>query len=87
MTKTSLMVTALFVLGLIGAYSVYQPFILSITVAVLLSMATFNMTKSLVDMTGSAHISAAYFHYTFNTASFCTYRLFGNHRCDVYFST
>jgi len=59
MTKTSLMVTALFVLGLIGAYSVYQPFILSITVAVLLSMATFNMTKSLVDMTGSAHISAA----------------------------
>ena len=59
MTKTSLMVTALFVLGLIGAYSVYQPFILSITVAVLLSMATFNLTKGLVNWTGSAHISAA----------------------------
>ena len=53
------MVTALFVLGLIGAYSVYQPFILSITVAVLLSMATFNLTKGLVSWTGSAHISAA----------------------------
>jgi len=58
MTKTSLMVTVLFVLGLIGAYSVYQPFILSITVAVLLSMATFNLTKGLVSWTGSAHISA-----------------------------
>jgi len=59
MTKTSLMVTVLFVLGLIGAYSVYQPFILSITVAVLLSMATFNLTKGLVSWTGSAHISAS----------------------------
>ena len=53
------MVTVLFVLGLIGAYSVYQPFILSITVAVLLSMATFNLTKGLVSWTSSAHISAA----------------------------
>jgi len=59
MTKTSLMVTALFVLGIIGAYSVYQPFILSITVAVLLSMATFNLTKGLIKWTGSGHISAA----------------------------
>lgn len=59
MTKTSLLITALFVLGLMGAYSVYQPFILSITVAVLLSMATFNLTKYLVNLTGSAHISAA----------------------------
>jgi len=58
MSKTSLMITALFVLGLIGAYSVYQPFLLSLTVAVLLSMATFNMTKHLVDFTGSAKISA-----------------------------
>jgi len=58
MSKTSLMITALFVLGIIGAYSVYQPFILSMTVAVLLSMATFNLTKGLVQWTGSAHISA-----------------------------
>jgi len=58
MTKTSLLITALFVLGIMGAYSVYQPFILSITVAMLLSMATFNLTKFLVDSTGSARISA-----------------------------
>ena len=59
MTKTSLLITALFVLALMGAYSVYQPFILSITVAMLLSMATFNLTKFLVDSTGSPRISAA----------------------------
>jgi len=59
MSKTSLMITALFVLAIIGAYSVYQPFMLSITVAILLSMATFNLTKSLTDFTGSAHISAS----------------------------
>lgn len=52
------MVTALFVLALIGAYSVYQPFVLSWIVAVLLTMATFNLTKTLVGYTGSAHISA-----------------------------
>jgi len=58
MTKTSLLITALFVLALIGAYTVYHPFILSITVAILLSMATLNLTKFLVDFTGSARISA-----------------------------
>jgi len=58
MTKAQLIITALFVLGLIGAYSVYQPFLLSLTVAVLLSMATFNLTKKLVEFTGSAKISA-----------------------------
>ncbi len=58
MTKTQLMITALFILGLIGAYSVYQPFLLSMTVAILLSMATFNLTKHLVDFTGSAKMSA-----------------------------
>jgi len=59
MTKTQLMITALFVLGLMGAYSVYQPFLLSLTVAILLSMATFNLTKHLVDFTGSAKVSAS----------------------------
>jgi predicted PurR-regulated permease PerM len=58
MSKTSLMITALFVLGLMGAYSVYKPFLLSMTVAILLSMATFNLTKHLVDFTSSAKISA-----------------------------
>ncbi len=59
MSKTSLLITAMFVLGIMGAYSVYHPFILSIMVAILLSMATFNLTKYFVKLTGSAHISAA----------------------------
>ena len=59
MNKTTLMITALFVLGIMGAYSVYQPFLLSITVAILLSMATFNLTKRLVAWTHSAKISAS----------------------------
>ncbi len=59
MTKTTLLVTALFVLGLMGAYSVYQPFLLSITVAILLTMATFNLSKKLVAFTHSAKISSA----------------------------
>jgi predicted PurR-regulated permease PerM len=59
MTKTQLMITALFVLGLVGAYSVYKPFLLSITVAMLLTMGTFNLTKKLVKLTDSYKISAA----------------------------
>ncbi len=59
MNKTTLLVTALFVLGLIGAYSVYQPFLLSITIAILLTMATFNLSKKLVALTDSAKISSA----------------------------
>jgi len=59
MTKTTLLVTALFVLGLIGAYSVYQPFLLSMTVAILLTMATFNLSKKLVALTHSSKISSA----------------------------
>ncbi len=58
MSKSSLMITALFVLGIVGAYSVYKPFLLSFVVAMLLTMATFNLTKKLVDYTNSAHISA-----------------------------
>lgn len=52
------MVTVLFVLGIVGAYSVYKPFLLSLVVAMLLTMATFNLTKRLVSYTNSAHISA-----------------------------
>jgi len=59
MNKATLLVTALFVLGLIGAYSVYQPFLLSITIAILLTMATFNLSKKLVKLTNSAKISSA----------------------------
>jgi len=58
LSKSNLMITVLFILAIIGAYSVYQPFILSVVVAMLLTMATFNLTKKLVEYTGSAHISA-----------------------------
>jgi len=58
MNKSTLLVTALFVLGLMGAYSVYQPFLLSMTVAILLTMATFNLSKKLLTFTKSAKISS-----------------------------
>ena len=59
MNKSNLMITALFFLAIIGAYNVYEPFILSWVVAMLLTMATFNLTKTLVGYTNSAHMSAA----------------------------
>ena len=59
MNKSNLMITALFFLAIIGAYNVYEPFVLSWVVAMLLTMATFNLTKTLVGYTNSAHISAA----------------------------
>lgn len=59
MNKTTLLITALFVLGLMGAYSVYQPYLLSMTVAILLTMATFNLSEKLVAWTNSAKISSA----------------------------
>ena len=59
MSKSNLVITALFVLALIAAYSVYKPFLLSLMVAFLLSMATFNLSKKLVHYTDSARISAS----------------------------
>ena len=58
LNKSALMITALFMLALVGAYSVYKPFLLSLVVAMLLTMGTFNLTKKLVLYTNSAHISA-----------------------------
>ena len=59
LNKSNLMITALFFLAIIGTYNVYEPFILSWVVAILLTMATFNLTKTLLGYTNSAHISAA----------------------------
>jgi len=59
MSKSNLLITALFVLALIAAYSVYKPFLLSLMVAILLSMATFNLSKKLVTYTNSARISSS----------------------------
>lgn len=59
MTKANLIITVLFVLAIIGAYSVYQPFLLSLVVAALLTMATFNLSKRLVSLTNSAKIASS----------------------------
>ena len=58
MSKTNLMITALFVLAIVGAYSIYKPFLLAMIVAVLLTMATFNLTKKLMNFTNSSKLSA-----------------------------
>ena len=58
MAKTNIMITVLFFMALIGAYSVYQPFVLSWIVAILLTMATFNLTKKIIGYTNSIHLSA-----------------------------
>jgi len=58
-SNKSLTITILFVLSLLGAYSIYQPFLLSIIVAMLLTMATYNFTKKLIRQTGSRKMSAA----------------------------
>ncbi|HSR73921.1 MAG TPA: AI-2E family transporter [Sulfurovum sp.] len=58
MNNKSIMITALFVLSILGAYSIYQPFLLSIVVAILLTMATYNLTKRLIKYFNSRKISA-----------------------------
>ncbi len=40
MRKTDYIIVILFALSLLGAYSIYKPFLLSISVALLLTMAT-----------------------------------------------
>jgi predicted PurR-regulated permease PerM len=57
-TNKSLTITLLFLLSLIGAYSIYKPFLLSIVVAMLLTMATYNLTKKLNIYFNSRKLSA-----------------------------
>jgi predicted PurR-regulated permease PerM len=42
----------------IGAYSIYKPFLLPLTVAILLTMATYNLTKKMIKFFKSRKISA-----------------------------
>jgi predicted PurR-regulated permease PerM len=58
-SNKSLMITALFVLSVVGAYSIYKPFLLPIIVAMLLTMATYNLTKKMIKYFKSRKISAA----------------------------
>ncbi len=57
-TNKSITITLFFVLSLIGAYSIYRPFLLSIVVAMLLTMATYNLTKKLINYSNSRKLSA-----------------------------
>jgi len=57
LNNKTLTIFVLFGLALLAAYSIYKPFILPISVAVLLVMGTFNLTQYFVDKTGSKKIS------------------------------
>jgi len=60
MRRTDYVIAILFVLALVGAYSIYQPFLLSIVVALLLTMATANMHNNLMIKVNSEYISATF---------------------------
>lgn len=56
--KTDVIIAILFGLALLGAYSIYKPFILSMVVALLLTMATANMHQNISERIGSRYLSA-----------------------------
>jgi len=58
MSNKSLMITALFAFTVVGAYSIYQPFLLPLSVAILLTMATYNLTKKMIKFFKSRKLSA-----------------------------
>ena len=60
MRRTDYVIAILFILALVGAYSIYQPFLLSIVVALLLTMATANMHNSLMLKVNSEYVSAIF---------------------------
>ena len=59
MNRSTQVVIILFALGLFAAYSIYQPFIMPITVAMLLSMATTNLTRNVTKYVNSKKIATA----------------------------
>lgn len=58
MKRTDSIIAILFALALVGAYSIYQAFLLSMVVALLLTMATANMHQNLAKRIESEHFSA-----------------------------
>ena len=56
MNKTNLVIIILFALALMGAYTIYKPFLLSMVVAMLLTMATYNLTKKVTKKFNSRKI-------------------------------
>ena len=58
LNKRDYIIAILFAFALIGAYSIYQPFLLSIIVALLLTMATGNLHFKITNKLNSEKISA-----------------------------
>jgi predicted PurR-regulated permease PerM len=58
MNKSDYIIGILFAFALIGAYSIYAPFLLSIVVALLLTMATGNIHQKIASQTNSDLFSA-----------------------------
>ncbi|SFV62595.1 Acid membrane antigen A [hydrothermal vent metagenome] len=58
MNRTNFILLSFFVFALIGAYSIYKPFLLSMIVAMLLTMATFNLTQQIYHKFKSRKLSA-----------------------------
>ncbi|CAA6807081.1 MAG: Acid membrane antigen A [uncultured Sulfurovum sp.] len=58
LSKRDYIIAILFVFALIGAYTIYQPFILSMVVALLLTMATGNLHHKITSNIDSEKISA-----------------------------
>ena len=57
MSKSAQLPIFLFILGLFAAYSIYKPFLLPIIVAMLLSMATSNVTRKVISYFNSRKIA------------------------------
>jgi len=58
LSRTNIVILILFALALFGAYTIYKPFLLSISVAMLLTMATYNVALKLTLKLGSRKLSA-----------------------------
>jgi len=58
MKKNDYIIAILFIFALIGAYTIYQPFLLSIIVALLLTMATANVHQNIASSIQSEQASA-----------------------------
>ena len=56
--KNDYIIAILFAFAVIGAYTIYQPFLLSMVVALLLTMATANLHYKLANIIDSQHLSA-----------------------------
>ena len=57
MSRVSQLVLLFFILALFAAYSIYKPFIIPIVVAILLAMATTNVTRAVAEFTESKRIA------------------------------